>query len=139
MAALLIRTADGENALRYMKGDVVGVFPDDHVFGRMESLKTWLSEGRKAEDWPGKFAVVRMEGLSIRDAQAWLEEEYSAIHVDAGVMLRRRTHKVNYVPLERRAPGSGRDTLNTEGELIRSWADADVKAAVARKQAAGGE
>lgn len=138
MACLLIRTVNGENAQRYMDGDVVMVRADDHVFGRMESLKVWLAEGRKAEHWPGGFAVVRLDGLSVEEATAYLEEKTETV---IGVAIkdgepefapmertvRRRNFTLDYQALERRSPGSGRDTLRTEKDILRRFDEVSDK------------
>lgn len=129
MPSLLVRTVNGENALRYADGDVVTVRPDGHVWGRMESLAVWLAEGRARADWPGGFAVVTIPDLPDNEARGLAEETKGA----EGVMTRRRSRKLDYASLERREPGSGRDTLNTEGRITRSWADADVRAAIVAK------
>lgn len=107
MAILLVRTVNGENAQRYMDGDVVTVLPDGHVFGRMESLRVWVSEGRKAEDWPGGFAIVDAPALSAADARAYRAEGVN----------RRRDVKIDYRSLERRE--GERETLNSQAFIHR--------------------
>lgn len=110
MALLLVRTVSGENSTRYQKGDVVAVFEDGHVFGRMESLDVWLSEGHAREDWPGGFAVIKLDGLTVEEASAYVTEG-----VD-----RRRDMTIEYEQMERRSPESGRDTLRTHLRITRN-------------------
>lgn len=123
MAQLLVRTVDGENAQRYMRGDVVAVFEDGHQFGRMESLTVWVAEGRDPKGWPGGFAIVQIAGLTVAQAAAYVAEGNGT----------RRGHKVDLDAIERRTVGSGRDTLNTQGQIKRNWDDADVRAAFIAK------
>lgn len=123
MALLLVRTVDGENALRYMRGDVVGVFKPDHTFGRMESLAVWTDEGRDPARWPGGFAVVELPDMSFEDARGYCEEDST----------RRRKYKLDLDAIERRAPASGRDTLRTESRITRRASDPDVVAAFTLK------
>lgn len=132
MAELLIRTVNGENAKRYMEGDVVAVCPDGHVFGRMESLEVWLAEGRDAAAWPGGFAIVRLPGMSVEDARQYLEE-VPVLGLPENGMATRRAYVMDYAALERRVAGSGRDTLRTQKQITRHPSDPDVKAAFSRK------
>lgn len=113
MCKLLVRTVDGENAHRYMRGDVVAVLPDDHVFGRMESLAVWTAEGLDPAKWPGGFAVVDLTGMTVEAGAAYLESDAT----------RRRTRMVALDVLERRDPVGGRDTLRTESQITRRAAD----------------
>lgn len=113
MTVLLIRTVDGENPERYADGDVVAVLPDDHVFGRMESLEVWVAEGRDPADWPGGFAIIRLTNLMPEVARQWAEW--------AGG--RKRNFTMDYMPLERRAPDSGRDTLRTMKAITRNFSE----------------
>jgi len=110
MARLLVRTIDGENAQRYMRGDVVAALPDDHIFGRMESLDVWTKEGLDPAKWPGGFAVVDMVGMTVADAQV-----YTAPAID-----KRRAMRIDLDALERRDPAGGRDTLRTQGQITRT-------------------
>jgi hypothetical protein len=123
MAVLLVRTVDGENALRYMRGDVVAVFADGHVFGRMESLAVWRAEGRNPAQWPGGFAVVELPDMPLQDARVYVTDEPG----------RRRKYKFDIDAIERRAPATGRDTLHTESHIKRRASDPDVVAAFALK------
>jgi hypothetical protein len=125
MAKLLIRTVNGENSQRYMRGDVVAVFPDSHEFGRLESLAVWVAEGRNKADWPGGFAIIEIEGLAVEDARQYVEEVFLA-GATTPVIAQRRRWTLDYTQLERRETGGGRDTLNTEGRIKRRWSDADV-------------
>lgn len=113
MAKLLVRTVNGENALRYQRGDIVVALPDDHVFGRMESLDVWESEGRDPAQWPGGFAIVTLTGLSVAEANAYLEE----------VIGKRRKYLIDLDQIERRLSGSDRATLLTRFTITRPWAD----------------
>lgn len=113
MTVLLIRTVDGENPERYADGDVVAVLPDDHVFGRMESLEVWVAEGRDPADWPGGFAIIRLSNLMPEVAAQWA----------AFAGNRKRDFKLDYLPLERRAAGSGRDTLRTRKSITRDFSE----------------
>ncbi|MBN9534715.1 MAG: hypothetical protein J0H10_15325 [Alphaproteobacteria bacterium] len=132
MAELLIRTVNGENARRYMEGDVVAVCEDGHAFGRMESLETWAAEGRDPDRWPGGFAIVRLPGMSVDDARQYLEEVH-ILGLPANGLSARRAYTVNYAALERRAAEDGRDTLRTQKQITRHPGDPDVKAAFSRK------
>ncbi len=127
MAKILVRTVDGENALRYMAGDPVIVVPDDHIWGRAESLEVWLAEGRDATEWPGGFAIVEMPGVAPETLVDLIAEQCNG----NGAMTRRRKKTIAYNALERRQPGSGRDTLRTLARISR--AAADVAAAIADK------
>jgi hypothetical protein len=106
---LLIRTENSSNESRYQKGDVVCVFPEDHIFGRLESLDVWLKEEHKKEDWPGGFAIVKLDGMSVEEVKLLTEE---------GITTRRKM-KVDYEKMERRSPESGRDTLRTHSNITR--------------------
>lgn len=128
MAKLLVRTVDGENALRYMRGDVVGVFPNNHVFGRMESLQVWIAEGRNPADWPGGFAVVEIAGLGVATAQTYLDD-IQLIGAARPEMAKRRKYMLDIDAIERRLSQSDRDTLRTQAYLKRTISDADVQAA----------
>lgn len=132
MAILLIRTVNGENAQRYMDGDVVVALPDDHVFGRMESLRVWVAEGLDPAKWPGGFAVVELPGLAVADARPFCADGApSAILMDKS-MPRRRDWKIDYPSLERRT--GDRATLVTEKYILRQWSE--VSASVTTKDAA---
>lgn len=71
---LLVRTVDGENALRYQAGDIVTVRPDGHLWGRMESKDVWEEEGNRPEDWPGNFCVLKVPGVPEAAAATWTAE-----------------------------------------------------------------
>lgn len=116
MAVLLVRTVEGENTQRYWKGDVVAVLPEDHVFGRLESLKVWTEEGYDPALWPGGFAIVKITGLSLQDAQQFLA---------SGSNGRRRAITTSYTTLERRTLPE-RETLTRLGEITRDINDVDV-------------
>lgn len=122
MASLLIRTVNGENPQRYMDGDVVAVVPDDHVWGRMESLVVWVKEGNAPELWPGKFVIVTLPDLSVAAARQYVAEE-TLLDGQNSVMGKRRTHAVDYRLMERRDPLSGRDTLNLDKQITRNYAE----------------
>jgi len=65
---LLITTADQigdgqdrgpEDTERYKAWDVITVLPDDHVFGREETMEAWVAAGNRAADFPnGHFTVI---------------------------------------------------------------------------------
>lgn len=132
MAQLLVRTVNGENALRYMAGDVVTVFDDEHRFGRMESLAVWIAEGNDPAAWPGGFTVVQLDGLAVEQARQYLEPVMLA-GTSAPEMAQRRRYTCDHQSLERRSSSGGRDTLRTHGHIKRNWLDADVRAALRLK------
>ena len=113
MARLLVRTIDGENAQRYKRGDIVVAFDDAHTFGRMESLDVWEAEGRDPAQWPGGFAIISLTGLSVAEANTYLEALPTA----------RRKYLVDLDAIERRLPSGERDTLRTRFTITRAWSE----------------
>lgn len=113
MAVLLVKTAIGEAGQpgRYHDGDVVAVLPDDHVFGRMESLDVWVAEGNTPSSWPGGFAIIELPDLTVEEAQVFLEGNFDI----------RRAQRVDYRALERRSADGGRDTLRTRLHIKRRF------------------
>lgn len=82
MAELLIYARDNANPDPekdrcgcYKRGMVVAVFDDGHVWGREESKAVWVAEGRDPAQWPGKFVVVKLPGVSAAGARELLAEQ----------------------------------------------------------------
>lgn len=126
MAAFLLRTIQGENALRYADGDPVMVVPDNHVFGRMESLAVWLSEGRAKEDWPGGFAILILTGLSVVAAQKYLAQ-VDVIGATNPEMQKRRKHNIDYKLIASKLPQAKIDTFKATGILTLPWSNQAVQ------------
>ncbi len=63
MAEILVRLIDG--AVGHLKGDPVWVAPDGAEWGFRESKQAWIDSGRAADDWPGKFIVVKLPGVTV--------------------------------------------------------------------------
>lgn len=123
MAKLLIRTIEGENIERYMRGDIVAVLPDTHVFGRMESMEVWIAEGRNPALWPGGFLIVELTGLSESVAQAYLVR----------TAQRRRDFAVDIAAIVAALPAGKLATYNAVSRITLSWSNPDVRAAIKAK------
>lgn len=118
MAKFLIRTLDGENAKRYMRGDIVNVYPDAHVFGRMESLKVWTDEGNPAILWPGGFLILELVGLSEAQARTYLIRTSN----------RRSEYNIDISAILSVLPRAKLDTYSAECRMTFNWSNAAVRA-----------
>jgi hypothetical protein len=132
MAKILIRTVDGGNALRYMRGDAVIVRPDDHVWGRYESLEVWIAEGRDRAEWPDEFAVLELTGLNEVTARAYLEE-ISVIGAAVPEMFRRRKFGADIDALYALLPAAKKAIYANTRRITLSWGNAQVRAAFKAK------
>lgn len=125
------------------KGRPVVAFPDKHVFGRMEDFEEF-TKSREAKDWPGDFVIVDTD-MPLEEAQALCEEvvEYGEPVPHENPAFEGETYTpatikhnsrglIDYESLERREPGSGRDTLNTIKKIARDAAA--VRAATTERQ-----
>jgi len=77
MAILLIALNDKPPTLarpnkRKRRGDVVGVFGNNHVFGRRESIIQWLSEGLPEEDYPAHFLIMKIP-KTVAQVRNWMD------------------------------------------------------------------
>ena len=41
-------------------GDVIGVFNDDHKFGKLESKTKFIASGNNTNDWPRQFVIINI-------------------------------------------------------------------------------
>ncbi|MFN3075352.1 MAG: hypothetical protein ABT940_00445 [Alphaproteobacteria bacterium] len=105
MAELLLRVASSLHADPlidrgcYKRGDVVAVLPDGHVYGRLETLPT--------------FVKVKIPGLAVATAQNWVRPEMDLTDPLKPVMLKRRLWRVRVDDI----PAAIRNTLITTGEV----------------------
>lgn len=83
----------------YDSGDVISVFPDDHKLGACEDIDEWRARGRPESEFPGWFYIVDVDGLSVDDAQKYLESETSVDRDGNPVATRRRTWRVRVTEL----------------------------------------
>lgn len=117
MAKLLVRTVDGENAQRFMRGDIVGVFPDEHVWGRMESLKVWKDEGNPPILWPGGFMILELTGLSTTQARNYLVRSGN----------RRCDFTIDINDILSKISQAKRDIYESECRMTFSWSNLAVR------------
>lgn len=66
---------------RYATGDVIGVFPESHVFGRMESKARFIEAGNAAEDWHRHFVIVNVSDADMADFVHLLEQDDEGNHL----------------------------------------------------------
>lgn len=59
----------------YKRGMVVAVFDGGHMWGREESKQVWIGEGQDPAQWPGKFAIIKLPGVSADKARELLAEQ----------------------------------------------------------------
>jgi tRNA(His) 5'-end guanylyltransferase len=110
---------------KYDAGDVISVLPDGAQLGLMEDLDQWEAAGHPASSFPGTFYVVTLEGMTVEQAQAYLEGEEGNDNGNKR-MVRRRKFGVNVTALERRTEPE-RQTLFTRFKITRDWNDNQVK------------
>lgn len=132
MAKILVRTVNGENLLRYMRGDPVAVFPDDHVWGRYESLEVWLAEGRARADWPDEFAILELTGLDETVARDYLEEVFQ-MGASALELAQRRKYFADIDALYELLPAAKKTSYQNTRRITLSWTNAQVRAAIKAK------
>jgi len=114
MPILIIRTVAGGLG-RYADGDPVSAVPDDHVFGRMESLDAWKADGKLEINWPGGFALIKLPDITMDEAR-----ELCSSHSASDI---KRKYTFDFREAERRSPETGRDTLNTQSQITRNYAE----------------
>lgn len=119
MAELLVFARDNTNPDSekdrcgcYKRGMPVVVFDDGHVWGREESLLTWVNEMRNPRDWPLHFFLFKFPGISAARIRYLIEPQYTT---DSGILLagpsgerqvyRRRTWRtqIDLLPITQRA------------------------------------
>jgi hypothetical protein len=44
----------------FLKGDVVSILPDDHIFGLNESKLQFIAQGGSPDDWSREFIIVNI-------------------------------------------------------------------------------
>ena len=128
MAKILIRTVNGGNELRYMRGDPVVVVPDDHVWGRYESLEQWISEGRMAADWPDEFVILELTGLDVSAARQYLAE-VQLMGAAQPVMARRRRYMADIDALYALLSAAKKAQYAAARRVALSWGNSAVRAA----------
>ncbi len=57
-----------------LKGDPVWVAPDGANWGFHESKQVWINSGRAAGDWPGKFIILKLPGVTVASIKTRLLE-----------------------------------------------------------------
>lgn len=132
MAKILVRTINGDNALRYMRGDAVCVRPDDHVWGRYESLEVWIAEGLDRTLWPDEFAVLELTGLDEATARSYLEE-IGVMGAAAPEMSQRRKFGADVDALYALLPAAKKAVFANTRRITLSWGNATVRAAFKAK------
>ena len=60
MAKILVLKSGDE----LTNGAIIGVFGDDHIFGKMESMQRFFETGGSPEDWPDRFYNLQIKGES---------------------------------------------------------------------------
>ena len=101
----------------YKRGDLVAVFPSGHVWGRLESKQVWVAEGNAAEDWPNKFRIVVIEGLSLEKAKRYVQPQTSGGVISGGSIrdiVRRRKFRFNVDNF----PSGFLETLEQDGRAV---------------------
>jgi len=96
----------------YKRGMPVVVFEDGHVWGRDESLLTWVDEMRDPRDWPSHFYLFKFPEIPAARIRYLIEPQYTT---DSGIILsgpsgesqvyRRRTWRtqIDLLPITQRA------------------------------------
>ena len=51
------------------QGELSGVFPDSHVFGRMEDYDAYVSAFGSDQGWRNTFVIVDVPGMTIEEAR----------------------------------------------------------------------
>lgn len=72
MARLLVMRLD-LGPLKYEPGDIVDVFPDEHVFGSYEDPVVWSAAGFDPAEFPGDFYIIDVPGLPAEEVEPYLE------------------------------------------------------------------
>jgi len=105
----------------YKRGQPVVVFEDGHVWGREESKKVWIAEGRDPTLWPGqgRFIIIKLPGVPASRAQALINEQTEDdTGTETGRVYRRRRWRVLLDDL----PAPVRTTLINDGEYVADTA-----------------
>lgn len=66
---------DARDALAWRRGDVVVVEEDGHAWRPGESRAAWVADGRNNADWPGKFFIIKIPGVSASVVRDKLREQ----------------------------------------------------------------
>tara|TARA_R110000772_G_C13310276_1_gene440142 strand:- start:3394 stop:3810 length:417 start_codon:yes stop_codon:yes gene_type:complete len=53
------------------RGDVVGVFGDNHVFGRRESIIQWVADGFDEVDYPAHYLIMKLP-KTVAQVEGWM-------------------------------------------------------------------
>ena len=77
MAKLLILKSDDES----VDGNIIGVFEDDHQFGRMESRRRFIEMGGSHADWNDRFYNITVKDCEF-DELSYLSERGDNGHIN---------------------------------------------------------
>lgn len=133
MARLLIN-------VRHHMHDVIVSMPDDHEFGVMEDYEKYVAKFGSDEGWPGDYVIVDCpedqenpeKGMTVAEGLAYSDPDVTVKEIDdldipgakrdASIVNHTHAGQIDPDPLERRLPGSGRDTLRTIKKITRDKA-----------------
>jgi hypothetical protein len=117
-----------------VRGDVLQVWPIDHVFRPGESKAAWIADGRDAADWPNIFFLLNIDvGDAAADAVAVENMRVTLIELDtddvlesdasqpSGFRVRAREIKrrKRYLAVDA-LPSAVKNTIRDEGEITVS-------------------
>lgn len=79
MAEMLLMAEDNPSAKGFKRGDIVAIKPDGWAWTAQESKAAWIKAGRPAGQWPRRFAVVKIPGVSEERLRPLLDVELDVL------------------------------------------------------------
>lgn len=130
---VLVRRVSNADPTSWQAGDVVDVIDSasQRQFGSAINYHEYVARfGNDAGfNTSGPLVVIEFADLLLADCQHWQEPD--SVLDESGehpirTLLNKSGYTLDFESLERREPGSGRDTLRTQLWIQRSWADPET-------------